>query len=59
MWFRRVLAHFGFARQLSTSPDLDRTKRKHDATLRKADRVIEDYQRQDVAIEMRVVRRPR
>lgn len=58
-WFRSVLAHFGFARQLPTSDDLRKTWPKHRRAISKADRVIADYRRQDGLIELRVVRRSR
>jgi hypothetical protein len=46
-WITRLMAHFGLARQLPTS---DRRDRKTQQTLRKADRVLEDYRRQDLQI---------
>jgi hypothetical protein len=42
------MAHFGLARQLPTSED--RRERKIGQTIRKADRVLEDYRRQDLRI---------
>ena len=65
MSLRKLLAHFGFARQLPTQrdPDLARTKGKHKRAITKADRVLdrvaEDYRRGDAVIELRVVRRSR
>jgi hypothetical protein len=50
-WLRSVLAHFGH--QLPTRPpELDLTKAKHDRVIEKADRVIEDYRRQDGTIRI-------
>lgn len=54
---RRMLANFGLARRLPTTADLERTWPKHAQTLRKADKVLDDYKRQDGIIELRVVRR--
>jgi hypothetical protein len=47
-WITRLMAHFGLARQLPTSED--RRERKIGQTIRKADRVLEDYRRQDLRI---------
>ncbi len=60
-WLTRVLANFGLTRQLPTQrdPDLVRTRPKHQRAISKADKVLQDYKRQDAAIELRVVRRPR
>lgn len=54
-----MLQHFGLARQLPTQrdPDLERTRGKHVRAITKAEKVLRDYQRQDTAIELRVVRR--
>lgn len=53
-WLRRVLAQFGLAR-----PPVVEAKRaaRHDRTIRKADRVLADYARQDGALRIVVVKK--
>lgn len=55
-WVRRVLTLFRIAPQLPTSAELERTRPRHRQTLRKADKVIEDYRRMDGAIKITVER---
>lgn len=50
-WLADVLAHFGLARRLPTSEA--RRDRKTKQTLRKADRVLEDFRRQDLQVVVR------
>jgi hypothetical protein len=50
-----VLAHFGLPRPTHRG-ELAATKPKHDAVIRKADRVIEDYRRLDGALRIVVKR---
>lgn len=53
-WITDVLAQLGLIRRLPTSEA--RRARKVERTLRKADRVIEDYRRMDGAIKIVVER---
>jgi hypothetical protein len=54
-WLTDLLAHFGLVRQLPTSED--RRASKTQQTLRKADRVLEDYRRQDGQLRIVVKKR--
>jgi queuine/archaeosine tRNA-ribosyltransferase len=54
-WLTDVLVHFGIARQLPTAED--RREAKHRRTIRKADRVLEDYRRQDGQLRIVVKKR--
>ena len=54
-WFADLLAHLGIVRQLPTPEDTRAQKQRQ--TIRKADRVIEDYRRLDAALRVEVKKR--
>lgn len=59
-WRRRVFARFApspLVPLTTTTPELRATKKHHDATLAKADAVLRDFDKMDVAFRA-VVRKP-
>lgn len=57
-WLRSVLAHFPLrAAPTRAERELEDTRPKHHATLKRADRVIEEYRKLDGVLQVYVRRR--